>query len=59
MKVTDKIIARINRIDTGDVFGYDALGITSDEIIAGSKALSRLGWQRYHQTSQKRLLLQT
>jgi predicted transcriptional regulator of viral defense system len=42
MKVTDKIVAKINRIDTGDVFGYDTLGLTSDEIIAGSKALSRL-----------------
>ena len=42
MKVTDKIAAKINRIDTGDVFGYDTLGLTSDEIIAGSKALSRL-----------------
>ena len=42
MKVTDKITAKINRIDTGDVFGYDTLGLTSDEIIAGSKALSRL-----------------
>lgn len=42
MKVTDKIVAKINRIDTGDVFGYDTLGLTSDEIIAGAKALSRL-----------------
>ena len=42
MKVTDKILARINRIDTGDVFGYDTLGINSDEVIAASKALSRL-----------------
>jgi hypothetical protein len=42
MKVTDKILAKINRIGTGDVFGYDTLGLTSDEIIAGSKALSRL-----------------
>jgi predicted transcriptional regulator of viral defense system len=42
MKVTDKIAAKINRIDTGDVFGYDTLGLTADEIIAGSKALSRL-----------------
>lgn len=42
MKVTDKIVAKLNRIDTGAVFGYDALGLTSDEIIAGSKALSRL-----------------
>lgn len=42
MKVTDKIVAKIKRIDTGDVFGYDTLGLTSDEIIAGSKALSRL-----------------
>ena len=42
MKVTDKIVAKINRIDTGDVFGYDTLGLKSDEIIAGSKALSRL-----------------
>ena len=42
MKVTDKILAKINRIDTGDVFGYDALEINSDEIIAASKALSRL-----------------
>jgi predicted transcriptional regulator of viral defense system len=42
MKVTDKIAAKINRIDTGDVFGYDTLGLTSNEIIAGTKALSRL-----------------
>lgn len=42
MKVTDKIVAKINRIDIGDVFGYDTLGLTPDEIIAGSKALSRL-----------------
>lgn len=42
MKVTDKILAKINRIDTGDVFGYDSLEINSDEIIAASKALSRL-----------------
>lgn len=42
MKVTDKILAKINRIDTGDVFGYDTLEINSDEIIAASKALSRL-----------------
>lgn len=42
MKVTDKIAAKIKRIDIGDVFGYDTLGLTSDEIIAGSKALSRL-----------------
>lgn len=42
MKVTDKIVAKINRIDKGDVFGYDTLGLTSGEIIAGSKALSRL-----------------
>ena len=42
MKVTDKIVAKINRIDTGDLFGYDILGLNSDEIIAGSKALSRL-----------------
>lgn len=42
MKVTDKIVAKINRIDTGDLFGYDTLGLNSDEIIAGSKALSRL-----------------
>lgn len=42
MKVTDKILAKINRIDTGDLFGYDRLEINSDEIIAASKALSRL-----------------
>lgn len=42
MKVTDKIVAKINRIDSGDVFGYDVLGLTSDEITAGTKALSRL-----------------
>lgn len=42
MKVTDKILAKINRIDTGDVFGYDILGIDSDEVLAASKALSRL-----------------
>ena len=42
MKVTDKILAKINRIDAGDVFGYDTLGITSDEILAASKALGRL-----------------
>lgn len=42
MKVTDKILARINRIDTGDLFGYAILGLNADEIIAGSKALSRL-----------------
>jgi predicted transcriptional regulator of viral defense system len=42
MKVTDKIAAKINRIDTGDVFGYDTLGLNSNEIIAGAKALSRL-----------------
>jgi predicted transcriptional regulator of viral defense system len=42
MKVTDKIMVKINRIDTGEVFGYDKLGITSDEVIAASKALSRL-----------------
>jgi len=42
MKVTDKILAKINRIDTGDVFGYDVLGITPDEVLAASKALSRL-----------------
>jgi len=42
MKVTDKITAKINRIDTGDVFGYDTLGLTPNEIIAGAKALSRL-----------------
>ena len=42
MKVTDKILAKINRIDTGDVFGYDTLGINSDEVLAASKALSRL-----------------
>ena len=42
MKVTDKILAKINRIDTGDVFGYDTLGVTSDEVLAASKALSRL-----------------
>ena len=42
MKVTDKILAKINRIDTGDVFGYDTLGVNSDEVLAASKALSRL-----------------
>lgn len=42
MKVTDKILAKINRIDTGDVFGYDVLGINSDEVLAASKALCRL-----------------
>ena len=42
MKVTDKIITKINRIDAGAVFGYDTLGISSDEILAASKALSRL-----------------
>lgn len=42
MKVTDKIVAKINRIATGDVFGYDTLGLTSNEIIAGSKALGRM-----------------
>lgn len=42
MKVTDKILAKINRINTGDVFGYDTLGINSDKVIAASKALSRL-----------------
>lgn len=42
MNVTDKIVAKINRIDPGDLFGYDTLGLTSDEIIAGSKALCRL-----------------
>ena len=42
MKVADKILAKINRIDTGDVFGYEALGINSVEVIAASKALSRL-----------------
>jgi predicted transcriptional regulator of viral defense system len=42
MKVTAKIAAKINRIDSGDVFGYDTLELTSDEITAGSKALSRL-----------------
>ena len=42
MKVTDKILAKINRIDTGDIFGYNTLGINSDEVLAASKALSRL-----------------
>ena len=42
MKVTDKILAKINRIDAGDVFGYDTLGVNSDEVLAASKALSRL-----------------
>lgn len=42
MKVTDKILVKINRIDAGNVFGYDSLGITSDDVIAASKALSRL-----------------
>lgn len=42
MKVTDKIVTKINQIDSGDLFGYDMLGLTPDEIIAGSKALSRL-----------------
>lgn len=42
MKVADKITDKINRIDTGVVFGYDTLGLTSDEVVAGAKALSRL-----------------
>ena len=42
MKVTDKIKTKIDRIDAGEVFGYDMLGITSNEVIAASKALSRL-----------------
>lgn len=42
MKVADKILTKINRIDTGDVFGYDTLGINPVEVIAASKALSRL-----------------
>jgi hypothetical protein len=42
MKVTDKIERKIKKIAPGDVFGYDALGLSSDEVIAGAKALVRL-----------------
>lgn len=42
MTVTDKITSRINLIAPGAVFGYDTLGLSSDEVIAGAKALGRL-----------------
>lgn len=42
MNITDKIKTRIDQITTGDVFGYAALGIAPDEVLAASKALSRL-----------------
>lgn len=42
MKAIDKIVAEINRIDAGDLFGFDNLGLNSHEVIADSKALSRL-----------------
>ncbi len=42
MKVTDKIERKIKKIAPGDVFGYDALGLSSSEVIAGAKALGRL-----------------
>lgn len=42
MKVTDKILRKINLIAPGAVFGYDTLGLASDEVTAGAKALGRL-----------------
>ena len=42
MKVTDKIERKIKKIAPGDVFGYDTLGLASDEVMAGAKALGRL-----------------
>ena len=42
MTVTDKIANRIDLIAPGALFGYDTLGLTSDEVMAGAKALGRL-----------------
>ncbi|OXE98103.1 hypothetical protein BC749_109106 [Flavobacterium araucananum] len=42
MKVTDKIERKIKQIAPGEVFGYDTLGLASNEVLAGAKALSRL-----------------
>jgi predicted transcriptional regulator of viral defense system len=53
MKVTNKIKTKIDRIDTGEVFGYDTLGITSNEVIAASKALSRLVENGYIKRAKK------
>jgi hypothetical protein len=53
MKVTDKIKTKINRIDAGELFGYDTLGITLDEVIAASKALSRLVENGYIKRAKK------
>lgn len=42
MNVAEKIKQKIDRIDTGVVFGYTALGLTPGEVLAASKAMSRL-----------------
>lgn len=42
MKVTDKIERKIKQIAPGEVFGYDTLGLASNEVLAGAKALGRL-----------------
>jgi hypothetical protein len=42
MTVAEKIKQKIDRIDIGALFGYAALGITPNEVLAASKAISRL-----------------
>lgn len=42
MNIADKIERKIKQIARGEVFGYDTLGLTSSEVLAGAKALSRL-----------------
>jgi len=42
MTVAQKIKQKIDRIDKGTLFGYNTLGITPDEVLAASKAISRL-----------------
>ncbi|MDX6191989.1 hypothetical protein SGQ83_21775 [Flavobacterium sp. Fl-318] len=42
IKVTNKIINKINQINKGDLFGYEIFELSSSEAIAGYKVLSRL-----------------
>ncbi|WP_417942192.1 DUF6088 family protein [Flavobacterium sp. RS13.1] len=42
MTVADKIGRKVKQIAPGEVFGYAALGLSADELLAGAKALGRL-----------------
>lgn len=42
MNIAASIKSKINKLDSGEVFTYDTLGIPPNEFLAAAKALSRL-----------------